>query len=247
MQKVKKGVFFVPAVLWMGLIYWFSSQDGSLSGSSSAFVLEKVLYYMEEYVSKIFYYLKDHLYLIKYAIILFILFLFILCFYVICKSKSILLKVFIILASLFCLYFLWGYRNDYTQLLLLPTSVVDYGYRVFDYILDYLRSATVYTLELLIRKAAHISLYFGLYILLFFGFLLGIKKEDYAIPYTLSILYAMSDECHQLFVDGRGASLRDVAIDSIGVTTALFLCIFLVFVCKTLHRMYLDIKRKTPS
>ncbi len=244
MKKVRIGISFIPAILWMGLIFWFSGQDGSLSGAESSFVLEKVLYYMEEYAATLFYYLKEHVYLIGYASAFVILSLFILMVYSICKSKSIVLKIIAVLFCISCLYFFWGYRNDYTQLLLFPKSALNYGYRTFDYIIDYLRSATISTLELLIRKAAHISLFFGLYILLFFGFLVGAKKEEYAVPYTISILYAMSDELHQYFVDGRGAALSDVAIDSLGVTTALFLCIFLVFVFKTLRRMYLDLKEK---
>ncbi|WP_249029779.1 VanZ family protein [Tannockella kyphosi] len=247
MEKMKKACFFIPAISWMGLIFWFSNQDGTISGNSSGEVLEKVIYYMETYLSKIFYYLKDHLYLLKYSVLLVIIFLSILCFYAIYRSKSKTLKITTIVILLALLYFIWGYRNDYTQLFILPNSVVSFGYKVIDYGIAYIRSATLQTLELLIRKAAHISLYFGLYLLLFFGFLQGLKKEDYAMPYTLSFLYAMSDEFHQLFIDGRGASLRDVAIDGLGITAALFLSIFLMFVFKTIKQIYIDIKAKKLS
>ncbi len=36
-------------------------------------------------------------------------------------------------------------------------------------------------------------------------------------PTALSLCYAASDEFHQLFVPGRGGSIRDVAIDAIGI------------------------------
>ena len=36
-------------------------------------------------------------------------------------------------------------------------------------------------------------------------------------PTMLSLGYAASDEFHQLFVPGRGGSIRDVAIDAIGI------------------------------
>jgi VanZ family protein len=38
----------------------------------------------------------------------------------------------------------------------------------------------------------------------------------------ISFLYAVSDEYHQSFVEGRTASADDVAIDSLGIATALF-------------------------
>jgi VanZ family protein len=34
--------------------------------------------------------------------------------------------------------------------------------------------------------------------------------------FSVTVLYALSDEWHQRFVSGRGASLRDVGIDAIG-------------------------------
>ena len=68
-----------------------------------------------------------------------------------------------------------------------------------------------------IRKLAHYTLYFILGILSF------LVVKDYSINkkliiYSLLIcfLYACSDEFHQLFVYGRGASLKDVKIDFIG-------------------------------
>lgn len=69
-----------------------------------------------------------------------------------------------------------------------------------------------------IRKLAHFSIYFVLGIL--FYNLLILYKIDIQSIFKLSILfciiYACSDEIHQLFIVGRSGSLRDVLIDALG-------------------------------
>ncbi|MBR5236447.1 MAG: VanZ family protein [Clostridia bacterium] len=76
----------------------------------------------------------------------------------------------------------------------------------------------VFWLHVIVRKMAHFSLY-GVLGLLVYGLHKtygagGIK----AIIRSLSIccLYAISDEAHQLFVEGRGCRLYDVLIDTFG-------------------------------
>ena len=49
----------------------------------------------------------------------------------------------------------------------------------------------------------------------------NLNKKTIAIIIFISLIYAISDEFHQLFVPGRFASLRDVAIDMIGSTFAI--------------------------
>lgn len=77
-----------------------------------------------------------------------------------------------------------------------------------------------------IRKIAH----FVLYALLGTSLFTHIRwNYDLEIPlyyiFTLLItfVYACSDEIHQMFVDGRGALLTDVLIDSLGCILALVL------------------------
>lgn len=65
-------------------------------------------------------------------------------------------------------------------------------------------------LILLIRKGAHISIYFMLGICAY----MSIKKLWLSTLFCL--VYACSDEIHQLFVEGRSGSIVDVGIDSIG-------------------------------
>ena len=69
-----------------------------------------------------------------------------------------------------------------------------------------------------IRKAAHMSEYAILTILLFLwleNWQFKVLKRS-VIAAFLAMLYAISDEFHQLFVQGRAGSVRDVIIDSAG-------------------------------
>jgi VanZ family protein len=77
----------------------------------------------------------------------------------------------------------------------------------------------------LLRKNAHFFIYLILAILVSNALKRsGIKGTRFLIS-TLGIcvLYAISDEVHQLFVSGRGAEVKDVFIDSAGVMTGLIL------------------------
>lgn len=73
-------------------------------------------------------------------------------------------------------------------------------------------------LTFLVRKAAHISAYFILGILLFNllkQYNLGVKKIIF-ISVAIAMLYACTDEIHQMFVPGRSGEVRDVLIDTAG-------------------------------
>ena len=84
--------------------------------------------------------------------------------------------------------------------------------------IPFLETGLPYDFEL--RKRAHV---FEFFVLTFF--LRNALKETFKLTQrrlliyaaALSILYACSDEFHQMFVPGRMSSLRDVCIDSIGV------------------------------
>ena len=69
-----------------------------------------------------------------------------------------------------------------------------------------------------IRKAAHMTEYAILSVLLYLwleNWQLTLAKRS-VIAVFLAMIYAASDEFHQLFVQGRSGSVRDVMIDSAG-------------------------------
>lgn len=74
----------------------------------------------------------------------------------------------------------------------------------------------------IVRKGAHFTEYFILYMLL-----LNVLREKFnwskALIYSLAgvFLYACTDEFHQSFVPGRGPAFRDVLIDTSGGLVAL--------------------------
>lgn len=78
----------------------------------------------------------------------------------------------------------------------------------------------------LIRKIAHFTLYFIL------GILWLWLLKDYSISFKLQViytiifcvLYACSDEIHQLFVSGRDGKIFDVMIDTLGSLSS---CIYI--------------------
>lgn len=75
----------------------------------------------------------------------------------------------------------------------------------------------------LIRKNAHFFSYLVLGVLVLNSLTrsgsLGVKDVTFAL--VICILYAISDEIHQLYVPGRRGELRDVIIDSLGSTVGI--------------------------
>lgn len=66
-----------------------------------------------------------------------------------------------------------------------------------------------------LRKLAHFSIYFILGILMY-NLVKEYNKKILVISLLCCILYACSDEIHQLFIFGRSGEVRDVLIDSLG-------------------------------
>ena len=88
-----------------------------------------------------------------------------------------------------------------------------------------------------IRKGAHLSEYALLggaltwhlkEGLTFRGKTLNISNVLLVLP--IGALYAASDEFHQLFVEGRGAQIKDVIIDTIGVMLGIGIVILMIHI-----------------
>ena len=79
--------------------------------------------------------------------------------------------------------------------------------------------------EHIIRKSAHFFIYLGLSILIINTLRRsGVRKYRCIIGTLLScIIFAASDELHQVFVAGRGAQVSDVIIDSAGIALGILL------------------------
>ena len=80
------------------------------------------------------------------------------------------------------------------------------------------QEAAVDSMQFIVRKGAHFAVYFAL------GSLCMLAMNTYNVPtkrkmavsLSISLVYAISDEIHQIFVPGRAGQIRDVLIDFAG-------------------------------
>ena len=77
------------------------------------------------------------------------------------------------------------------------------------------------TIETIIRKLAHFTLYtIGGILIANFMNTTNIKPNSMLIVYSIlfATMYAITDEIHQLFVPGRSGEIRDILIDTLGAS-----------------------------
>lgn len=94
---------------------------------------------------------------------------------------------------------------------------------IVNIITDIFKIENIELLSFIIRKLAH----FTEYLILGFLTINMLNKNDISKKYLISILiciiYATSDEIHQIFVPGRACQIRDILIDSMGSITGVYL------------------------
>lgn len=81
------------------------------------------------------------------------------------------------------------------------------------------------TLHIPIRKLAHMTEYGVLFVTAMWAFSWIKDKFRYILSYVFCVLYAVTDEIHQLFVPGRCGTYKDVLFDSAGAFCGLLLYI----------------------
>ena len=74
-----------------------------------------------------------------------------------------------------------------------------------------------------VRKCAHFFLYLVLGILVIICFD-DVNKKTILISIGICLLYSISDEIHQLFVEGRSGEVLDVLIDTTGSSLGVLIC-----------------------
>lgn len=97
----------------------------------------------------------------------------------------------------------------------------------------------------LVRKGAHFTIYAALGFFVFFTLLpqeSKVKKQDprllvsFLFSWLICILYAASDEIHQLFVAGRSGEFKDVLLDSCGSLCGLLAAVLLFLLMARIQR-----------
>jgi VanZ family protein len=91
--------------------------------------------------------------------------------------------------------------------------------------------------EALLRTFAHMLEFMGLSVLLFNAtYAIWENKITPIIAFTGTVLYAITDEIHQIFVPERAFQVSDILVDStgalIGVTASFVILNFILFMMK---------------
>ncbi|MBQ8617854.1 MAG: VanZ family protein [Clostridia bacterium] len=81
-------------------------------------------------------------------------------------------------------------------------------------------AVSIDTIHLLIRKGAHMAEYAVLFLLYHRALRLEGAKRPCLMALMLCAAYASTDELHQAFVAGRGPSVIDVGVDTLGAGMA---------------------------
>lgn len=79
--------------------------------------------------------------------------------------------------------------------------------------------ANTFFLEFIFKKSGHVFVYFVLLTL----WTLTLKKKPIENAISYSLIFAFTDEIHQLFVPTRTGKLSDILIDSLGMSLAVMI------------------------
>lgn len=99
-------------------------------------------------------------------------------------------------------------------------------------------------IEPYLRKVAHFSIYAigGFLVMNAIQYYVGQEKRMIAISASIGILYAITDELHQLLVVGRSGRIGDVLIDSLGVCMGISVFLLMKEVFKRRHCKDTEVK-----
>lgn len=92
---------------------------------------------------------------------------------------------------------------------------------IIDIIANIFNINNIDNLNLIIRKLAHFTEYFILGVLVY-NMTYNYNKKTF-IAIIICVLYAISDEFHQMIVPGRSCQLLDITIDSSGSITGIYI------------------------
>ena len=91
------------------------------------------------------------------------------------------------------------------------------------------RRAVILQYNFLVRSVAHVVIFFVLALVsCFFWKFLGVKRPC-LITLITSLVYAVLDEIHQIFVPGRTFEFEDILLDLLGITLAVVLFSLIIY------------------
>ncbi len=98
--------------------------------------------------------------------------------------------------------------------------IIDITQRLFGFALQ---PEFIENIGRIVRKCAHMALFFVLAALLFVFIMSICKRKRPISTLAFTAAFAASDEFHQIFTPGRGPLLSDVAIDTFGAMLGILL------------------------
>ena len=89
-------------------------------------------------------------------------------------------------------------------------------------------------LQVVVRKGAHFSIYtlLGFFTMGFMNTFNISQKRKIIFALAFGILYATTDEIHQLFSSGRTAKIMDVGIDALGVVFGILIILLIIYLIR---------------
>ena len=99
------------------------------------------------------------------------------------------------------------------------------------------KETLIQSFQFVVRKGAHFSVYAALGFCSYSAIATYklLNKTKFFLSLGLCFVYSLTDEFHQIFVDGRAGRLYDIAIDFFGSLTGIFFVIFIIFILKKLR------------
>ena len=100
------------------------------------------------------------------------------------------------------------------------------------------QQTAVEDMQFIVRKGAHFAIFFTLgSVCLFAMNTYNVStKRKFIVSLLIPLLYAISDEIHQLFVPGRAGQIRDVLIDFTGAASGVTLSFAAITVYKKIRK-----------
>lgn len=87
-----------------------------------------------------------------------------------------------------------------------------------------------------VRTCAHFLEYAGLSVLIYNALHCSYGYSRPFLSVIISALYAVTDEIHQLFVEGRACQITDIITDTVGAAAGIAVLTVLIFIYKKIKR-----------
>ena len=91
----------------------------------------------------------------------------------------------------------------------------------------------------IIRKLAHMFLYFILYLLTYYLMYQFNIKKRFILSLLFCIFYAATDEVHQLFINERSGQITDILVDTLGSIIAIIFLKLVNFLKRKLRKTWI--------